>query len=327
MKNFINMPAYGRQFAFILVGLLSMFLSGCEGNVTESYDREFGIGIPEPATGVNPFWMIFSEECTTDFMYNEDLGVEVGTLREGVSHWTTTAYLPADDPEQRNLYVMYLNTRGTELKATYEGRTKTHRLIKAIPAGNISVLTVVVTHSDTTDDNTLPYLQAAQSVINQQHSDYATTRGWAPIVEFSFTNQTVNSAGFHITRDTPFADVMDLLERKRISVDGYDFLVLINADPSMSEGGLGRINAARPFYIYIGNFGNWTSALTQQDLTSIAGAAYHHEVGHYWGWDHDWSPCSNESDFITNPALFGWTDTDGDNIPEIIDPTPYGRTP
>jgi len=63
--------------------------------------------------------------------------------------------------------------------------------------------------------------------------------------------------------------------------------------------------------------------LTQ--LNGLARALYHHEVGHIWGWEHDWTGCAQSPPFITAPALFGWTDTDYDGVPEILDSTPYGR--
>lgn len=59
-----------------------------------------------------------------------------------------------------------------------------------------------------------------------------------------------------------------------------------------------------------------------------------HEAFHHFGYPgtHDW-PCTDgpqldESDCCASvqiPALFlGWIDTDGDGIPELVDPTPYG---
>lgn len=303
-------------------------LSGCTKNVVESYEREFDLQIPYPATGTNPFANAFSENCTTNYTYNDKLGVEMGDLKEGITdHWTTTAYLPADLPEQRNLYVMYLSTTGKSLKTTYENRTKDHSLVKSIPAGNLKVLTVLVTHADTTDTNTITYLENAQSTINQQHSDYAAAQGWQPIVEFTFTNQTISHAGLNISIDTTATDAIAKLQQKGINSSDYDYLILLNIDPSKVEGGMAWVNYSYPFYVYIGNYSNWTTALSQANLLTISDTAYHHEIGHHWGWQHDWSPCSNDTPFITLPELFGWTDTDGDNIPEIIDPTPYGTTP
>jgi hypothetical protein len=63
-------------------------------------------------------------------------------------------------------------------------------------------------------------------------------------------------------------------------------------------------------------------------LRSIASAVYDHEVGHIWGWEHEWdrgAECSGCFLFITPAALFGWTDTNGDGIPEILSDSPYGR--
>ena len=120
--------------------------------------------------------------------------------------------------------------------------------------------------------------------------------------------------------------MVEALRRQRIDVAGYDFLVVVNPDPSSPEGGASYPGSAPPWYIYLGNFSTWTTPLTQANLTSIANAAYHHEIGHYWGWRHDWT-CMYEGPFISEPALFGWTDTGGDGTPEIIDPTPYGTGP
>jgi hypothetical protein len=59
-----------------------------------------------------------------------------------------------------------------------------------------------------------------------------------------------------------------------------------------------------------------------------------HEVFHHFGYPgtHDW-PCTDGPQVDATdccgsseiPALFlGWIDTDGDGIPELLDPTPYG---
>jgi hypothetical protein len=54
-------------------------------------------------------------------------------------------------------------------------------------------------------------------------------------------------------------------------------------------------------------------------------------MAHLWGWDHEWSRRCGRAPmpFAPFPAatqLFGWEDVDGDGVPEILDPTPYGRS-
>jgi hypothetical protein len=316
-----------RNILLVIVSLFGLLLVGCTGNVIESYEEEFGLDIPEPATGPWPLWFIFSENCTQDFGYNEELGVEVGTIREGLGHWTTTAYLPTGVVGQRHLYVMHLNLCGTELQETYQGHTKYEKLMTPIPAGTFSVLTVVLTYPETTDANTMAYLTNAQNEINQQHADFASDSGYAsPLVQFNFSNETVSGSALSISINTSEEAIVRDLRREHIHVDDYDFLVVVNPDPTIVEGGRAYPGSTAPYYIYMGNFNAWITPLTQADLTLIARSIYHHEIGHYWGWQHGWS-CMNEGPFITNPELFGWTDTDEDGVAEIIDSTPYGTSP
>ena len=80
----------------------------------------------------------------------------------------------------------------------------------------------------------------------------------------------------------------------------------------------------------MGNYGRWAAPLSERQWTSVARAVYHHEVAHYWGWEHGWSPSCGATrlgfePFIASPVLFGWEDVDGDGVPEIVDDTPYGR--
>lgn len=108
----------------------------------------------------------------------------------------------------------------------------------------------------------------------------------------------------------------------------YDILMLVDLDTQNPSGSF-----AIPFrrdvgFAKIGWFYDYDDTipeeLNEQTLSGIAFALYHHEVGHLWGWEHDWSTSYADRRFITEPELFGWTDLDNDGVPEIIDETLYG---
>jgi hypothetical protein len=112
------------------------------------------------------------------------------------------------------------------------------------------------------------------------------------------------------------------------STTDYDIVFSVNIDPSRSEGGF-MGPCCEPVFAYMGNFGGWHEPVTSSGFTSIAGAVYHHEVAHAWGWPgtHDWAKCAADYGFnFRVPAvLLGWEDVDGDGVPEVLDTTPYGR--
>jgi hypothetical protein len=195
-----------------------------------------------------------------------------------------------------------------------------------IPAGTFRVLVVIIRYSETSSESDLQHWEAAQAKINRDHREFATSRGYRdPVVSFENTNVFVDAREPVIPGDG--ASIREAAVRKGLPVDGYEFIVSIDIDPSRSQGGFAGQNG----FIYMGNYSRWSRPLTPAEWINVANAVYHHEVAHHWGWpgSHDWSrECGGQSTsrpFIVSPVLFGWTDLDGDNIPEILDPTPYGR--
>ena len=271
--------------------------------VVEAYLREFGERLPRPA-------------IHTD-------SIACGQF----PHYMTVAYV-RNGTTGRRMLAMYLAADGRTLVLGSEGQMKVDRTVAVPPAGRFSVLTVVIAHGATVGPDTMASLAAAQQTINAAHATFAATRGYAePIVRFDFTNITVPPGAIPSPRSPGV--VRAALEARGDNPSAFDFLAVINVDPAMSEGGFAQRGLLRPHFIYMGNFSAWQGRITAANVDSIARASYHHEVGHHWGWDHDWSPtCAGVESFapfITSPRLYGWEDLDGDGIPEILDPSPYGR--
>jgi len=230
-------------------------------------------------------------------------------------------------PGERRLLVMHLTGDGNSLQATYQGDSKEERITKPIPAGTFKVLTVLATYDQTIGANGMALLEQAQAAINEQHASFAAGLGYsAPLVRFVFTNVAVPGSGIADPRS--LAGVRTALAMNpptsSLDVSSFDFVVSLNIDPNSSEGGFALPSSAAPYFVYIGNYSNWQTTLTAAEFANIARAAYHHEIGHHWGWQHDWT-CGYTGPFITEPVLFGWIDTDGDGVPEILDANPYGR--
>jgi hypothetical protein len=279
--------------------------------VTDAYRLEFGVEVPKPA------------------IYNDTLA----TYCSG-GHLMTTAYIPMGAQGPRRLLMLYMSRDGRRLVPTHEGGLKRDAgVITIIPAGTFHVLTVLVAHPGTVTEQSTTLLNQAQETINAQHATFAESRGYAsPIVQFVFTNVAVPVSGIADPRSLVGVSAATA----QIGVDAldFDFVVAINPDPAIIEGGRADVGTAAPHFVYMGNFGPWSNELTAANFTSIARAAYHHEIGHHWGWRHDWvvscgglvvEPLAPFVPFITAPVLFGWEDTDGDGVPEILDSTPYGR--
>jgi len=227
---------------------------------------------------------------------------------------STTAYFKQSDKKSTLLY----------LSTSADGKTVVNQLRNTVvtPAGTFRVLVVLVSYSETVNQSNAGLFVPAQEQINQDHVAFAASRGYgAPLVSFQSANMVLDHSEIADPR-TP-TGVTTALTQHGISTSGYDFVVSVNIDPaSPPEGGLSYVGTG---FIYMGNFRGWKTSLGADDFTSVARAVYHHEVAHHWGWSalHDWAPCYNVAPFVVPPVLFGWEDTNGNGVPEILDAAPY----
>ena len=245
----------------------------------------------------------------------------------GEGHLTSTLYLPESGTAGvSRLMAIYTSRDGLTIERTFNGRYLT-------PAGVFRVLVVMRTWPETVVETDRGLWEAAQTSINDDHAAFAASRGLSgPIVRFESTN--VFLAGTSPANPRDRASVLAELANAGIPVAGYDLLMSIHIEPSVSAGGIAFPDvSAKPGFLALGNFSSFRNPLTAANYRSIASAAYHHEVAHHWGWPgtHDWSPTCGGfqppyQPLIAEPTLFGWEDVDGDRVPEILDRTPYGRS-
>ena len=77
----------------------------------------------------------------------------------------------------------------------------------------------------------------------------------------------------------------------------------------------------------------WSSVPAAADLQGGLAMDFNHELSHMFGMMDDWpyrpsvaGPNGSTVDDWIPYTMFGWTDTDGDHVPEILDTTPYGTS-
>jgi hypothetical protein len=234
----------------------------------------------------------------------------------GRNAWTSVAYV---GETRHRLYV--------EKDGTVSANTV---VLSQEPAGIQRTLTVVVDHGNTDiGDLVDTMLVDAQDKINQDHWDHAAQLGLAePIVGFDFVNLVVSADEFDDPLQGPKtpASVYDLLTTKGFVLGDYDLIVVMDLDPAHPAGGFAFFGGTWAYIGYFFEADPGFVSLSADVLASVASALYHHEVGHAWGWEHEWdgNNLTYKGPLIVNPRLFGWTDTDGDGVPEILDDTPYG---
>ncbi len=209
------------------------------------------------------------------------------------------------------------------------------------PAGQYKILVVFVDYGNLAL-NQAEVRQETQSIsawTNQLYDNFAVSQGFA-------------SSPLHIQTDSvwiaPPPSPGNLLTLAQIrSATGtdpsqYDFIMEIDLDKNDTVGktvfqgvlesnvGGVALQGCGPRTKYDVNI--WSGVSDTGSMQGDLEMDFDHELSHLFGMMDSWpfSPGSvlapdglRHDDWIPY-VMFGWTDTDGDHLPEIIDPTPYG---
>jgi len=275
-------------------------LTPLQAAIVQRFQQEFGETIPRPAV----FVPVLDPNRTCDW------------------HVTSTAWLKPS-AKTSTLLTLYTSGDGNLVRLRTSGTYLT-------PAGTFRVLVALVRHPQAIDDGGLALWEAAQRRMNSDHEAFTSSKGYAgPIVTFENTNVVIEPSQLQDPRSR--AATVAALAALGHSDAGYDVVVSVSIDPATPEGGFAFPSSR---FIYMGNFGFTQLPLSANAFASIARAVYGHEFAHLWGWPgtHDWAACHSAGlnpfgfDFWVPPILLGWEDVDGDRIPEILDPNPYGSS-
>jgi hypothetical protein len=215
------------------------------------------------------------------------------------------------------------------------------------PAGEYRILVVFVDYGNLTIDknDALAQVPIFGDWTNQLYSDFAYSQGF-------------DSSPLHISAEaawiaTPPAPG-DIFTKVQIAAasgadpSNYDLVIQIDLDKNntagiknfsgiLDQGGGVALQGCGGFE-KTGEVNIWSVVTSTQDSqTEVHGSLsmdFNHELSHLFGMLDNWpfkpsaitSPDGAMHDDWIPYTTFGWTDTDGDGIPEIIDPTPYGTT-
>jgi hypothetical protein len=200
------------------------------------------------------------------------------------------------------------------------------------PAGLYRVLIAFLDFGDTdiTREDVLNAVPEVNRVVNEWHQNYARAHGLPkPILQLQMTGRYAR------VRPREQLDFTAAEIRTLTGVNPSDYNLLAQVDLSKENRSAGRGAGGMS---YFGNPGPraervtlWTTLPTSQNIVEhLAGVLFDHELAHCLGWIHPWSVgdggyVADEDRVSSIPSLmFGWTDTDGDGVIEIWDPTPYG---
>lgn len=231
---------------------------------------------------------------------------------ESCKQWTSTLYLDHD------LFRIYLFDDDS-----YSAIKCNDPIFR--PQGEYRILTVIWDNGTTNIVQNLNLWESAQDTVNYKFTIFSKKIGLSEsILKYNFIANIIvpsENISFH---EEDYLNWVNYVGKIGYPITDYDVLVIFRPDARNPDGGY-----ASPVYKYI-QMGWFGSATDHGDFTSyfmnmFARAIYMHEMFHLFGWEHEWGLGFYDiASNFENYELFGYSDTDGDDIIEILDNNPYG---
>jgi hypothetical protein len=293
-------------------------MAGAQQQISELIRQEFGVSIPKPS------------------VYRFD-----APRQPNISRWIGSAYYNGT----RYYIDLYDDTHYAWSNAEYSDlahRVSVDKWVLCRPSGSFRVLTVFVDYGNTgaKRDEVLSKVPPVVSWLNGLYSGFASSQGLsAPLMRVEADAAYVSpppTPGEFITAD-------QLRSLTGMDASAYDFIMQIDLDANatlaqryysdiLTPGGGVALNGCATGN-KSGIINIWSSVTAATNVEGGLVMDFNHELSHLFGMTDNWpfiqgaaGPDGMMVDDWIPYDLFGWTDTDGDGIPEIIDPTPYGTT-
>jgi hypothetical protein len=189
-----------------------------------------------------------------------------------------------------------------------------------LPRDEVETLTLILDNGLTDLTSKLPAWEQAIAVINDGWAQHFKSIGFAEApAKLVNTNVVVKPSEFG---NTGTNNLGAFFMAKGYDTARYDQFILIDLDPSNPDGGAQSGNSIEVNYFFSKVEG--FVQLSNSQITSIARTTFVHELGHGFGWDHDWPRSNNIPSIEPSLEYYGWVDVDGDGVIEMLDPTPWG---
>ncbi len=295
-------------------------LAGAQQRISALIQQQFGVSIPKPS--VERF----------DF-----------TQFPGSSRWIGSAYYRGT----RYYIDLYDDTHYAWSNANYSDpahRANGDNFVLCRPSGNFRVLTIFVDYGNTGANRAvvLAKVPVVVSWLNSLYTKFALSQG------FSGALMQVEADAVYVSPPPVPGEFITADQIRTLTGNdpsAYDFLMQIDLDVNgtlakhyfsnlLEPGGGIALQGCGTGDIKYGSIINIWSSIT--DATNVEGGLvmdFNHELSHLFGMLDNWpyqpgisGPDGISSDDWIPYKMFGWTDSDGDGIPEIIDPNPYGIT-
>jgi hypothetical protein len=294
------------QVIIVNVAGISENAPAVKSKFIELYRNRFGLNLTAP---------VFARYIALDPLAGE------------ISRWVSAAYIG------NRLYEIDLFDNGAITSTAYAINSDEGGGF-CRPAGTIRLLAVIVDYGNTglnpADVDTA--LRSGLEAARKRWVDYSRQLGISePILNVELTTFVYGAPSQPGQYVTP-----DEMRARGLNPSSFDLLAEIDLDKNNSvtgqyEGvGVSLGDGCRPGGSRRTNLAfNVTNRKLMQ--SAMPRSVFEHELMHSLGWMHWWpNKAADGLSFAQSgegwePSLmFGWTDTDGDGIIEILDPTPYG---
>ena len=257
-------------------------------------------------------------------------------------YWIATAYL---DKYPLRLFITEDGSflRGYKFQH-YPNLNDPNRVVYIEPKGIKNIINVFLDYGNSDISQVYDkYWSHLQDSINNEYTKYFKSWGIKDTMLYlKNTNICINAA--LVGKDAYlYTNLYPYLKSNGYDVNLYDLIIIMNMNPGSDICCAWQVSThpeEGPFNLVCHDFRHQSvnfANYTQADFNDYAYTIYFEEMQHAFGYEHgmplryfynhltpEVAHLQGKPDLFVLPGVFGWDDTDGNGIIEILEPNPFG---